>query len=130
MMIPMLYSKIHRATVTEANLDYEGSITIDRTLMDAAGLRVHQQIHIYNITTGTRFETYVLEGEADSGAIEINGAAAHKASKGDLVILCTYAQFHGAEADKWEPKVVFVNENNAIKELRLEKASTAADTAA
>lgn len=117
MQINMLYSKIHRATVTAADLHYEGSITIDRVLMDAVGLLPHQAVHIYDITNGARFETYVLEGPAGSGCIQINGAAAHLAHVGDLVIIAAYIWMTREEAELWCPKVVLVGAHNEIVTL-------------
>jgi|APTNR8051073442_1049403.scaffolds.fasta_scaffold09510_3 aspartate 1-decarboxylase len=112
MHIQMLWSKIHRATVTDADLHYEGSITIDRTLMDRADLVPHQQVQIYNISTGARFETYVIEGPAGSGCIQINGAAAHLATTDDLIIIAAYAHMDRDEALDWRPKVVLVDGRN------------------
>lgn len=112
MHIPILYSKIHRATVTAADLHYEGSITIDRVLMDLAGLLPHQQVQIYNITNGHRFETYVMEGVAGSGCIQINGAAAHRAGIGDMIIIAAYAAMPHADAAAWHPRVVLVDSAN------------------
>lgn len=112
MRIPMLFSKIHRATVTAADLHYVGSITIDRDLMDAAGLIVHQLVQVYNITNGSRFETYVIEGEAASGCIQINGAAAHLAHVGDLIIVAAYADMTPQEAADWQPRIVLVDAQN------------------
>lgn len=112
MQIPMLYSKIHRATVTAADLHYQGSITIDRVLMDAAGLIPHQQVQIYNINNGHRFETYVIEGAPGGGCIQINGAAAHLAGIGDLIIVAAYASMSQAEAAAWQPRVVQVDARN------------------
>lgn len=109
---PILYSKIHRATVTSADLHYEGSITIDRRLMDLADLLPHQQVQVYNIANGARFETYVMEGAADSGCIQINGAAAHLARVGDLLIIAAYAAMSRQEAAVWRPKVVLVAADN------------------
>jgi aspartate 1-decarboxylase len=109
---PILYSKIHRATVTAADLHYEGSITIDRRLMDLADLVPHQQVQIYNISNGARFETYVMEGAADSGCIQINGAAAHKAGVGDLIIVAAYAAMSRQEAATWKPKIVLLDRHN------------------
>jgi aspartate 1-decarboxylase len=109
---PILYSKIHRATVTAADLHYEGSITIDRRLMDLADLVPHQQVQIYNISNGARFETYVMEGATDSGCIQINGAAAHRAKIGDLIIVAAYAAMSRQEAATWEPKIVLVDRHN------------------
>jgi aspartate 1-decarboxylase len=115
---PILYAKIHRATVTAADLHYEGSITIDRRLLDLAELLPHQQVHIYNISNGARFETYVMEGVADSGCIQINGAAAHKAKVGDLIIIAAYAAMSRQEAASWEPKIVLVDRHNRPRAAR------------
>ena len=113
-MRTMLKSKIHRATVTDANIDYEGSITIDRTLMEAADIIPYEQVHVLNISNGARFTTYAIEGEADSGEICLNGAAARLAVKGDLVIILTYHNVPEEETKDYRPKVVHVNKNNAI----------------
>jgi aspartate 1-decarboxylase len=110
----LLKSKIHRATVTEADLHYEGSITIDRDLMDAADLARFEKIEIYNVTNGERFSTYVIPAEPGSGDIVINGAAAHKASPGDIVILCCYADYDDAEVKKHRVRLVYVDEQNRI----------------
>ena len=115
MFITMLQSKIHRATVTAADLHYEGSITIDRHLMDLADLHTFQQVHVYNITNGARFETYVLEGAAHSGQIQINGAAAHLAKTGHMIIIAAYMTVTKDAADSWEPKLVFVDGENRPK---------------
>ncbi|MFO1153232.1 MAG: aspartate 1-decarboxylase [Rhodospirillales bacterium] len=112
MWVPMLYSKIHRATVTAADLNYEGSISIDRHLMDLAELLPYQQVQIYNIATGARFETYVIEGGAHSGCIQINGAAARLAHPGDLIIIAAYVSLPRAEAVAWRPRVVYVDAAN------------------
>jgi aspartate 1-decarboxylase len=108
----MMKSKIHRATVTEANIDYEGSITIDRDLMDAADMVAYEQVHILNINNGARFTTYIIEGERGSGVICLNGAAARLAVKGDLVILITYTQLADEELKDYRPRVVHVDKNN------------------
>lgn len=113
----MFLSKIHRATVTHADVDYEGSVTIDKTLMDAAKMLPFEEVAIWNVTRGTRLVTYTLEGPADSGVICINGAAAHLMKPGDLVILATFANMSEDEARVHKPTVVFVDENNRIKEL-------------
>lgn len=113
----LLKSKIHRATVTDANVDYEGSVTIDRDLMDLADLQEYEQVHIYNITNGNRFSTYVIEGERKSGDICINGAAAHLAKTGDLVIIASYADYSENEASLHKPKLVYVNDDNSLKNL-------------
>ncbi len=112
----LLKSKIHRATVTEANLDYEGSVTIDRALMDAADIVDHEQVDLYDVTNGARLTTYAIPGPAGSGVICINGAAAHLIHAGDLVILATYAEFDEAEVRRHRPRLVFVDADNAIAE--------------
>ena len=107
-------SKIHRATVTHADLDYEGSVTIDEDLMDASDIREYEAVHVWNITRGTRLQTYAIRGERGSGVICINGAAAHLNRPGDLVILATFAEMEDAEASRHEPKVVLVDAKNRI----------------
>jgi aspartate 1-decarboxylase len=111
MLVNVLKSKIHRVTVTEANLDYIGSITIDENLMDAANIIENEQVDIYNITNGERFHTYVIKGERGSGIIGINGAAAHKARLGDLIIIASYAMMDFDEAREWHPTVIFPQNN-------------------
>lgn len=113
--LSVMYSKLHRATVTQADLHYEGSLTIDQDLMDAAKLYNHQQIDIYNITTGSRYHTYAIPGERGSGVIQANGAAAHHTSPGDLVIIVAYAQIPQEEMSTWEPTVVLLDEQNRPK---------------
>ena len=108
-------SKIHRATVTQADLDYEGSLTIDADLMEAADILVNEEVHVWNVTRGTRLSTYAITGEAGSGVICINGAAAHLMKPGDLVIIATFAQMEEAEARAHRPRVIFVDEKNRIK---------------
>ena len=108
----MLKSKIHRVTVTDANLDYEGSITIDETLMKAADIIPFEQVRIYNISNGNRFETYAIEGEKGSGTICLNGAAARKAHRGDLLIIATYVSVNEDELKGFAPKLVLVDEKN------------------
>lgn len=108
----LLKSKIHRATVTEANLEYNGSVTIDRELMKAADIVEFEQVQIYNITSGTRLTTYAISGEPDSGVICINGAAAHLAKPNDLVIIASYAEYKDKESRNHQPKVILVNEQN------------------
>ena len=110
----LLKSKIHRATVTDADLHYEGSIGIDRNLMDAADLRRFEKIEIYNVTNGERFATYVIPLERGRGEIVINGAAAHKASAGDVVILCSYAEYDEVEVESHRARLVYVDGANAI----------------
>ncbi|NPA15499.1 MAG: aspartate 1-decarboxylase [Deferribacteres bacterium] len=114
----MLLSKIHGAIVTQANLNYVGSITIDRELMDAAGLLPYEVVEIWNITNGERFNTYVIEGEPGSGVICLNGAAARKVAVGDKVIIACYVDVEHKEAINWNPRLVFVDENNRIVEVK------------
>lgn len=111
MTIEVLKSKIHRVTVTEADLDYIGSITIDEALMDAANIIENEKVDIYNITNGERFSTYAIKGERGSGVICLNGAAAHKAPVGSLVIIASYAQMDFEEAKRWTPTVIFPKNN-------------------
>ena len=110
----MLKSKIHRATVTDANINYEGSITVDTKLMQAADILPYEQVHVLNISNGARFTTYAIEGEAGSGEICLNGAAARLAVKGDLVIILTYTSVHEEETKDYRPKIVLVDKNNAV----------------
>ena len=113
----MFKAKIHRATVTQADLHYEGSVTIDEDLMDAADFIENEAVHIWNVTRGTRLMTYALKGPRGSGVICINGAAAHLNQPGDLVILATYAEMEDAEAKAHVPKVVFVDAANRITQI-------------
>ena len=110
--IHLFKSKIHRATVTHADLDYEGSVTISGELLDAAGILENEQVHIWNVTQGTRLTTYALRGDVDSGIICINGAAAHLANPGDKVIIATFAEVEASAAAGWKPTVVFVDDRN------------------
>ena len=110
----MLKSKIHRATLTDANLEYEGSITIDEDLMEAADILAFEQVQIYDINNGKRFETYVITGERGSGTICVNGAAARLVSKGDLVIIASYFNVDEKEAAAHRPKLIYVDEENSI----------------
>jgi aspartate 1-decarboxylase len=110
----MLKSKIHRATVTQADLHYVGSVTVDQDLMDAADLLAGEQVAIVDVTNGARLETYVIAGPRGSGVIGINGAAARLVHPGDLVILIAYGQMEDAEARAYQPKVVFVDQDNRI----------------
>lgn len=114
MLRQFLLGKIHRATVTRADLDYVGSITIDPLLIEASGFLENEKIDIYNITNGSRLSTYVIPGLPGSGEVGINGAAAHLVSKGDLVILASYGYLTEAEALNHQPKVVFVDERNRV----------------
>ena len=113
----MLKAKIHRARVTDANLDYEGSITIDEALMESADILPFEQVQVYNVTNGNRFETYVLKGERGSGVICINGAAAHQASKDDLVIIANYGLLD-EEEHTHHPKLIYVDEANKIIKVK------------
>ncbi|WP_055629374.1 aspartate 1-decarboxylase [Streptomyces hirsutus] len=117
MLRTMFKSKIHRATVTQADLHYVGSVTIDADLLDAADLLPGELVHIVDITNGARLETYVIEGERGSGVVGINGAAAHLVHPGDLVIIISYAQVTDAEARTLEPRVVHVDRDNRIVAL-------------
>jgi aspartate 1-decarboxylase len=110
----MFKSKIHRATVTQADLDYEGSLTLDRNLLEAADILPGEQVHVWNVTRGTRLQTYAITGEAGSGVVCINGAAAHLMGPGDLVIIATFTDLDDAEARKHRPKVVLVDSKNRI----------------
>ena len=118
MRFEMLYSKIHRAVVSDANLNYVGSITIDRDLMDAARLRVGQKVEIVNINNGERFSTYVIEGARGEKDICLNGAAARKAEVGDRVIIIAYASMSDDEIENFKPHVVLVDSDNNIEEIR------------
>lgn len=119
MKINMLYSKIHRATVTEADLEYEGSISIDSRLIEKAQMHVNQQVDIYNCNNGARFTTYVIPGKKNQ--ICLNGAAARHVQKGDKVIIVAYASVDLKDAEKHKPTVVFVDDKNNYKEIRAEK---------
>lgn len=112
----MLKAKLHRATVTEANLNYTGSITIDRHLIDESGLLPHEKVQIVNINNGARFETYVIEGPRNSGIICLNGAAARLVQPGDKIIVMAYVQLTPEEANGFEPKVLLLNDDNTILE--------------
>ncbi|RAI15947.1 MAG: aspartate 1-decarboxylase [Candidatus Melainabacteria bacterium] len=114
MLREFLYSKIHRATVTDANLEYVGSITIDENLMKHANLREWQKVEILDVNNGERFQTYVMKGEADSGVICLNGAAARKVQKGDKVIIVSYAQLDEEEVQNHKPTIIIVDDNNKI----------------
>ena len=115
MYITLLTGKLHQACVTQAELDYEGSCAIDRDLLAAADIHEYEQIQIYNISNGERLTTYAIEAPAGSRTICVNGAAAHKASPGDRIIICAYGQFSRQEADSHKPKVVLLNRENHIK---------------
>lgn len=114
MMRVMLKSKIHRATVTDRSLDYEGSITIDRDLMDAVGLLPNEQVQVYNVSNGERFETYAISGERGSGVICVNGAAAHRAENGHKIIIANYALYTDEELREFAPRIALVDALNRI----------------
>jgi aspartate 1-decarboxylase len=114
MNLNMLKCKIHRATVTHAELHYEGSIAIDGLLLDASGIREYEQIHAWNINNGKRFVTYALRAEEGSGIISVNGSAAHRAQPGDLIIIAAFAQLSEAEVEQFQPTLVYVDAKNAI----------------
>lgn len=117
MMITMLKAKIHRAAVTESNLNYVGSITIDRDLMEASGILEYEKVSVVNIDNVSRFETYVIEGDCGSGVICVNGAAARLVQPGDKVIILAYCQLDSEEAESHSPQIVFVGSGNKILEI-------------
>ena len=125
MMRRMFLGKIHRARITHADLHYEGSVTIDRDLMDAAGMLEHEEVHVWNVTQGTRLVTYTLSGPHGSGVICLNGAAAHGNKPGDIVILSIFGDMPEAEARTWQPKVVLCDDDNRIKSLGAERPGPA-----
>jgi len=114
MKLTMLKSKIHRVTVTHAELDYEGSCAIDQHLMEQANILPFEQLHIYNVSNGERFTTYAITAPRGSATIGVNGAAAHKAAAGDLLIICTYAEMNAAEAEHFNPALVYVDSDNTV----------------
>ncbi|MDH5445781.1 MAG: aspartate 1-decarboxylase [Gammaproteobacteria bacterium] len=114
MLTTMLKTKLHRVTVTHSELEYEGSCAIDGKLLDTSGIREYEQIEIYNITNGERFTTYAIRAEENSGVISVNGAAAHKASPGDMIIICAYVGLSQQELLSFKPTLVYVDEKNAI----------------
>lgn len=118
MQTTMLKTKLHRATVTHVELDYEGSCAIDGDLLDASGILEYEQIDIYDVTNGERFTTYAIRAEAGSGIISINGAAAHKASVGDIVIIGAYVGLDQQELANFKPKLIYLNEKNEITHTR------------
>ena len=114
MIIEILKGKIHRATVTDADLDYMGSLSLDEDLMDAAGFKEYEKVHVLDITNGSRLETYIIRGERGSGKVCINGAAAHLIHAGDLVIIVSYCQLLNEESQYHQPKIVYVDAANRI----------------
>ncbi|MCI4407345.1 MAG: aspartate 1-decarboxylase [Sulfuricurvum sp.] len=117
MLIEMLYSKIHRATVTDANLNYVGSITVDEELLEASKMRVGQKVEILNINNGERFSTYIILGERGRRDICLNGAAARKVHKGDKIIIVAYATYNDAELENYKPTVVLLDDENGITDI-------------
>ena len=118
----MCKSKIHRGVLTGADLHYEGSLTVDRDLMDAADLLAFEKVQVVNVNNGARLETYVIEGERGSGTIQLNGAAARLGVPGDLVIIISYAEYKESELEGFEPKVVFVDEGNRVVTPKIQRA--------
>lgn len=118
MHLNLLKAKIHRASVTHAELHYEGSCAIDGLLLDTSGIREYEQIHIYNVNNGQRFVTYAIRADEGSGIISVNGAAAHRASPGDIVIICAYAQLSEAEAAHFKPTLVYVDAKNRMSHTK------------
>lgn len=118
----MLKSNIHRATVTDSALHYEGSLTLDEALMKVADIFPFEHVHVYNITNGHQFETYIIKGEKDSEIICVNRAAAHLARKGDLIIIASYCLVESRKLNKYKPKLVFVDGNNRVTKKILQKS--------
>jgi len=114
----LLKAKIQAATVTETNFRYEGSLTLDESLIEAAGMIPYEQVHVYNISNGERFVTYLIKGERDSGVVGVNGAAAHRAKIGDELILATYVSLEEGELDFFIPKILIADKSNKIKEIK------------
>ena len=114
----MLKSKLHRVSVTHSELDYEGSCAIDEALLNAGNIREYEQISIYNVTNGERFSTYAIRADRHSGIISINGAAAHKARPGDIIIIASYATYQENELEQFKPQLVYVDDNNRIQSQR------------
>ncbi|MEE4241241.1 MAG: aspartate 1-decarboxylase [Desulfopila sp.] len=113
----MLKAKLHRATITEADLSYEGSLTIDKKLMDAVGIIPFEKVKVYNINNGERFDTYAIEGPSGSGVIGLNGAAARKGMVGDQIIIVTYALFNDGELSSYHPRIALLDKNNIVKQM-------------
>lgn len=114
----LLKSKLHRATVTHSELEYEGSVAIDSRLLEAADILEYEKLEVYNITNGERFGTYAIRAEEGSGIISVNGAAAHKANPGDIIIICTYAELEEKELASFKPRLVYVDGDNRITHTR------------
>lgn len=118
MQLTVLKAKLHQARITHAELHYEGSCAIDGELLDKSGIHEYEQIQIYNITNGERFTTYAIRAENGSRIISANGAAAHKARPGDRVIICSYGSIEEKEMENFKPKLIYLDENNTIKEVK------------
>ncbi len=118
MQLTLLKAKLHRAHVTHSELEYEGSCAIDGSLLEAAGIHEYEQIEIYNITNGERFTTYAIRAEDGSGVVSVNGAAAHKADPGDIIIICAYARLNQQEVASFKPTLVYLDESNRITHTR------------
>ena len=118
MQITMLKAKLHRACVTDACIDYEGSCAIDADLLKISGIREYEQIQVYNVTNGERFTTYAIRAESGSRIISVNGAAAHKANVGDRIIICSYAWLSEGEAENFDPALVYLDEHNKVTDVR------------
>lgn len=114
MLTTMLKAKLHRATVTHSELEYEGSCAIDNELLAASGIREYEQIHIYNVNTGSRFVTYAIKAEGSSGVISVNGAAARLASPGDILIICAYVQVPEGDLDQFKPTLIYLDAKNRV----------------
>jgi aspartate 1-decarboxylase len=114
----LLRAKLHRVRVTHSELDYEGSVAIDGRLLDAADIREYERVEVYNVRNGERFATYAIRAEVDSGIISVNGAAAHKAAPGDIVIICAYAELEERELAGFKPRLVYVDAHNRITHIR------------
>ena len=114
----LLKSKIHRARVTHSERDYEGSIAIDVRLLELADVREYERVEVYNVTNGERFATYAIQAEAGSGIVSVNGAAAHKAAPGDIVIVCTYSELEERELAAFKPRLVYVDADNRVTHTR------------
>jgi len=114
----MLQTKLHRATVTHSELHYEGSCAIDGSLLDLSGIREYQQIDIYNVNNGERFTTYAIRAEENTGIISVNGAAARRATAGDILIICAYSEYNETELATFKPRLIYLDDNNAVKETK------------
>jgi len=114
----MLQTKLHRATVTHSELHYEGSCAIDGSLLDLSGIREYQQIDIYNVNNGERFTTYAIRAEENSGTISVNGAAARRATAGDILIICAYSEYNEEELAVFKPRLIYLDDNNGVKDTR------------